>query len=163
VTSFQPAIALLAHPRFLNAHDCDCSLRYGATAVAGIGLLLLGVLGGVVTALFYVLCFALASLGGVAVALPLLTLLIYWARNIPIARKLADKILVTLSAKSQDAALDAFTTEKNPRKDPSLDPKVIWKRVEVDIKLAGFFIVCSTADILSDAVYAGQLASHTQL
>ena len=120
-------------------------------------------LGGVVTALFYVLCFALASLGGVAVALPLLTLLVHWARNIPIARKLADKILVTLSAKSQDAALDAFTTEKNPMKLPDLDPKVIWTRVQVDIKLAAFFIVCSTADILSDAVYAGQLVRHTQI
>ena len=135
---------------------------YAAIAIVGVVLLAVGAFGGIVTAVFYVLFFAFAALGSALVAYPLFISLFYGVSKIEWIQEPLRKIGQAFRAKTLRNVQDAVTTEYNSHEDRKKDKRVLnitEEHLLAQIKLHKFFcylfICASSADIFSDAVYAG--------
>ena len=102
------------------------------------------------------------AVGGVIVAFPLFVLAVYLTSNSYLLTMIADKVQQSVKAKSLSEVRDSIQTKYNEdykRINNGENLKVTQEELLEKISLSDywvtFFIFCSTADIISDAVYAG--------
>ena len=156
-----------AQPSYLTSARCIRAGLWGIVvyltiAIVGIVLLLVGALGGIIAALFYVLFFALGALGGVLVTFPLFIIGLYVASKFPEVQKLADKVQHSLKAKSLTEVEDAIRSseigksylQKNNGQDLQLGVDVLREEISLNFFWVNVFIVGSSADITTDTYYA---------
>ena len=148
---------------------------YAAIAIVGAVLLLIAAIGGIITAVFYVLFFALCAIGCVAVAYPLFIGLFYGVGKVDWLQEPLNRVSQAFRAKTLRNVQDALTTEyaAKERQKAKKEANYVAKTLKLEekdllsqIKLHKFFcylfIVASSADILTDAVYAGVIPTPFQ-
>ena len=132
------------------------TIVYGTIAIVGVALLFVGAIGGLVTALFYVLFFALIAGAGAAVLGPFLSIGMFSVGKVAWVQDRANDLQQMLRAKTLSEVQDALRTryEKNNNETLKISVAQLQEQIKINMFWACFFIFCSTADIISDSIYA---------